>query len=69
MDYYANDSLGAWTVNNEAHRPVRTKPKRIVKSKTGVPSSVPKPGCASDAPCVGCTPSSGNQKIIKDNVT
>lgn len=28
MDYYANDSLGPWTVNNEAHRPVRTKKTR-----------------------------------------
>jgi len=26
MDYYANDSLGPWTVNNEKHRPPR-KPR------------------------------------------
>eukprot|EP00111_Clytia_hemisphaerica_P016390 TCONS_00048525-protein len=26
MDYYANESLGPWTVNNEKHRPVR-KPR------------------------------------------
>lgn len=23
MDYYANDSLGPWTVNNEKNRPAR----------------------------------------------
>ena len=34
MDYYANDSLGAWTNNNEAHRPVRQrKPRPIISSK------------------------------------
>ncbi|XP_033747995.1 2-(3-amino-3-carboxypropyl)histidine synthase subunit 1-like [Pecten maximus] len=27
MDFYANDSLGSWTVNNEAHRPIRQKPR------------------------------------------
>ena len=27
MDFYANESLGAWTVNNEKHRPKRTNPK------------------------------------------
>ena len=25
MDYYSNDSLGPWTVNNEAHKPPRRK--------------------------------------------
>ena len=25
MDYYAYDSLGAWTVNNDLHRPVRQR--------------------------------------------
>ena len=28
MDYYANDSLGPWTVNNELHRPQRVKKVR-----------------------------------------
>ncbi len=36
MDYYANESLGAWTVNNQQHRPVRasarSKPPRQKKS-------------------------------------
>ena len=32
MDYYANDSLGAWTNNNEAHRPVRHRKSRPVIS-------------------------------------
>ena len=26
MDFYANDSLGSWTVNNEANRPKRAPP-------------------------------------------
>lgn len=25
MDYYAYDSLGPWTVNNDVHRPVRQR--------------------------------------------
>jgi len=29
MDYYANQSLGAWTVNNEHHRPARAQRKHI----------------------------------------
>ena len=34
MDYYSNDSLGAWTNNNEAHRPVRQrKPRPVIGSK------------------------------------
>ena len=33
MDFYANDSLGPWTNNNEAHRPVRQKKSRPVKIK------------------------------------
>ncbi|KAL4223625.1 Diphthamide biosynthesis protein 1 [Mactra antiquata] len=36
MDFYANDSLGPWTNNNEAHRPVRqkrTKPLKIVSKR------------------------------------
>ena len=28
MDFYANDSLGEWTVNNEANRPKRAPPSR-----------------------------------------
>lgn len=31
MDFYANESLGAWTVNNEKHRPLRTNLKRSPK--------------------------------------
>ena len=34
MDYYSNDSLGAWTNNNEVHRPVRPrKPRPVIGSK------------------------------------
>lgn len=29
MDFYANESLGPWTVNNAIHRPVRTKKTKI----------------------------------------
>ena len=29
MDYYANDSLGAWTVNNKLHWPVKGQRKHI----------------------------------------
>ena len=32
MDFYANESLGEWTVNNERHRPKRP-------SRTGVRNS------------------------------
>ena len=37
MDFYANESLGTWTPNNEANRPAkprRTKPVIGNKSKT-----------------------------------
>ena len=34
MDFYANDSLGPWTVNNEVHRPQRQrKPRTIIKKE------------------------------------
>ena len=34
MDYYSNDSLGPWTNNNEAHRPVRQRrPRPVIGSK------------------------------------
>ncbi|XP_069135556.1 2-(3-amino-3-carboxypropyl)histidine synthase subunit 1-like isoform X2 [Argopecten irradians] len=36
MDFYANDSLGSWTVNNEAHRPVRQKPRSTKQAVTKV---------------------------------
>ena len=40
MDYYSNDSLGAWTNNNEAHRPVRPrKPRPVIGSKGEKPVS------------------------------
>lgn len=32
MDFYANESLGDWTVNNEKHRPKRTGHKQASKS-------------------------------------
>jgi len=35
MDYYASDSLGAWTVNNEANRPVQA-PRRTPRVKQTV---------------------------------
>lgn len=28
MDFYAYDSAGNWTVNNESNRPARTKPRK-----------------------------------------
>ena len=28
MDFYANDSLGPWTVNNDVHRPQRPRKQR-----------------------------------------
>ena len=34
MDFYANESLGAWTVNNEQHRPVKAKKQRAKKINT-----------------------------------
>jgi len=34
MDFYANDSLGPWTVNNEVYRPQRQrKPRTIIKKE------------------------------------
>lgn len=34
MDFYANDSLGPWTVNNEINRPLRQrKPRTIIKKE------------------------------------
>ncbi|XP_041349563.1 2-(3-amino-3-carboxypropyl)histidine synthase subunit 1-like isoform X2 [Gigantopelta aegis] len=33
MDFYANDSLGPWTVNNETHRPQRPRRTRPVGNK------------------------------------
>ena len=36
MDFYAIDSLGAWTVNNEEHRPVRPKKQRFKKTNITV---------------------------------
>jgi hypothetical protein len=35
MDYYANSSLGIWTVNNEANRPVRVRKPRSNIGKKG----------------------------------
>ncbi|XP_054749105.2 2-(3-amino-3-carboxypropyl)histidine synthase subunit 1-like [Lytechinus pictus] len=35
MDFYANDSLGPWTPNNQAHRPTRhTRKSKIAKDKS-----------------------------------
>ena len=31
MDFYANDSLGNWTVNDPSNRTVRTKPRQKIK--------------------------------------
>ncbi|XP_052801951.1 2-(3-amino-3-carboxypropyl)histidine synthase subunit 1-like [Mya arenaria] len=39
MDFYANDSLGAWTNNNEAHRPVRVRKARPMKISSTVDKS------------------------------
>ena len=33
MDYYANSSLGPWTVNNEVNRPVRVRKTRTDAGK------------------------------------
>ena len=38
MDFYANESLGEWTVNNEKHRPKRTN---IKQSSKGIQNTVP----------------------------
>ena len=35
MDFYANDSLGEWTVNNEANRPKRAPPSHRRKRGGG----------------------------------
>jgi len=42
MDFYANDSLGSWTVNNEANRPKRAPPagRRRREPKPVTPSVV-----------------------------
>ncbi|ESO97944.1 hypothetical protein LOTGIDRAFT_153055 [Lottia gigantea] len=36
MDFYANDSLGPWTVNNEKHRPQRVRKTKPVKAKIDI---------------------------------
>ena len=48
MDYYSNDSLGPWTNNNEAHRPVRQRRPRPVISSKGDKSSPMKDNSVSD---------------------
>ena len=40
MDFYANDSLGAWTVNNEQHRPFKPKKQRAKKINTSSKETV-----------------------------
>jgi len=40
MDYYANDSLGPWTVNNERHRPARGRRKHITVETESEPEPV-----------------------------
>jgi len=40
MDYYANESLGSWTVNNVKHRPIRNKPKPRTKITATKPCTV-----------------------------
>jgi len=37
MDYYANDSLGNWTVNNEENRPQRPKRRPKIKIEENLP--------------------------------
>ncbi|XP_070572752.1 2-(3-amino-3-carboxypropyl)histidine synthase subunit 1-like isoform X2 [Ptychodera flava] len=52
MDFYANDSLGPWTVNNERHRPVRPRrtKDRAVKLTSSADSRVEK---SADSASVG----------------
>ena len=50
MDFYANSSLGPWTVNNEVNRPVRGKKKRT-ELKSNLTSKTDTGGCG---PC-GCS--------------
>ncbi|KAK6192046.1 hypothetical protein SNE40_003593 [Patella caerulea] len=50
MDFYANDSLGPWTVNNEAHRPQRVNKSKSKKEKT-LASSCCKVNISSDTAC------------------
>ena len=53
MDFYANDSLGPWTVNNEVHRPQRTrKPRTKIRQEVKIhtASSCVETGCCSQKP-------------------
>ena len=39
MDFYANSSLGPWTVNNEANRPVALNKKKKVQTQKVLPGT------------------------------
>lgn len=51
MDYYANDSLGDWTVNNAKHRPQKNKARP--RNKISLIKSSDTKTCE-DSPCVKC---------------
>lgn len=54
MDFYANDSLGSWTVNNVANRPVRTRPLRKIRAKIVISGDQPpEKVCSDDKICCG----------------
>ncbi|XP_050408878.1 2-(3-amino-3-carboxypropyl)histidine synthase subunit 1 [Patella vulgata] len=63
MDFYANDSLGPWTVNNEAHRPQRGNKSKSKKEKT-LASSCCKDNISSDSVC--CKDNSSDIAFCKD---
>ncbi|KAH9525505.1 Diphthamide biosynthesis protein 1 [Bulinus truncatus] len=50
MDYYANDSLGPWTVNNEANKPkVVRKPRISLNTPEGLCDSKDKSNCCTSS--------------------
>ncbi|XP_053376020.1 2-(3-amino-3-carboxypropyl)histidine synthase subunit 1-like [Mercenaria mercenaria] len=71
MDFYANDSLGAWTNNNEAHRPVRqrkTKPVKIVTKteKSDSPGSLKGEHTKTNSSNKSVEEASALNKVVKD---
>ena len=77
MDFYANDSLGPWTVNNELNRqvPVRRRKKDIktekLSSETIVESNVEsKDSCGGESTeCCGKCHQENVQKLNKSEIT
>lgn len=66
MDFYANDSLGAWTVNNEVHRPQRQrKPRTIIKKELKEKTEGQTSGCLKNSECCN----SNNQGKLDNSAT